>query len=69
MEKKEAEEKEAMIEGVKAKQSPEKSSMKELSIELDESTDVTSDEVNEKMIATAKVLERMVNQNTYSDIA
>ena len=68
MEKKEAEEKEAMIEGVTTIKSSEKSIMKELSIELDESSDVTSDEVNEKMIASAKILERMVNQNTYSDI-
>ena len=36
--------------------------------ELDESIAVESEETNTKMITSAKILERMVNQNTYSDI-
>ena len=68
VEKKEAEEKEALLNGGETIESPKPSIMRELSIELEESVDVESDEVNKKMIVSAKILERMVNQNTYGDI-
>ena len=69
VEKKEAEEKEAILHGDNPPVPPKPSIMKDLSIELDDSSEIENDEINQKMIASAKILERMVNQNTYSDIA
>ena len=68
---------EKMIEEKEAKDKQEESNTlmkktslkKELSIEIEESANVMSDAVSEKMLSSAKILERMVNQNTYSDIA
>lgn len=69
VEKKEAEDR-ALQNGEKPKMAPKTSTfMKELSLELDDSSDTENDEINKKMINSAKILERMVNQNIYSDVA
>ena len=65
LEAKEAQEKEGAELADPLKKEP---VLDELVTELDDSMAVESEETNTKMIASAKILERMVNQNTYSDI-